>query len=107
MFTNPRVAVAALRAEDFEAALSAAESRINRYSLADLEATDLLAERSHLAKQLVTRNDRQFEVRFRRRHWFPLQKAEIAAADAGDLALDNCPVFVRQIRDGYVCELEV
>ena len=107
MFTNPRVAVAALRAEDFEDALSAAESGVDRYPLADLEATDLLAERSHFAKQFVTRNDRQFEVRFRRWHWFPLQKAEIAATDTGDLALDNCPVFVGQIRDRHVCELEV
>ena len=107
MLADSRVPMAALWAERFEAPLSATEGRINRYSLADMEPADLLAERGHLTKQFVTRNNREFEVRFRRRHRFPLQKAEVAATDAGDLAFDDCPVFVGQIGDRHVGELEV
>jgi hypothetical protein len=107
MFADPRVAAPALRTERFEAALLAAERRVNRDPLADWETANSLAEYGHLAKQLVTRDDRQFEVWFRRRHRFPLQKTEVTPADPSNFAPDYYPIVVGQVRDRNIRELEV
>src|SRR5262245_49762565 len=107
MFTNSRVATTTLRTGRFEATLLAAQRRVDRDPLADLQTADFLAEYGYLAKQFMTGNDRQFEVRLRRRHRFPLQKAEDTATDSGNFALDHCAVVVGQIRHRDVWKLEL
>src|SRR5581483_7610777 len=90
-FANAWVAVATLHARLFEAALLAAKRRINRHALPHVQALHSFPYRFNCAKKLMSRDNGQLKIRLRRRHWFVLQKAKVAAANAGDFAFDDNP----------------
>src|SRR5229473_3973573 len=107
MFTNPEIAVATLHTEFFEAAFSAAQRRVNRHPLPDMESLHPFPNCLNFSEQFVPRNHRQLKVGFRRRHRLPLQKAQVAAADAGNPAFDDHPILIRQIRDRCLAQFEM
>ena len=107
MFADTRIAVAALLTEFPKPALAAAEGRVDGHPLADAQPAHALADRGDFSEQFVSGGHRQRKIRFGRRHGFPLQKAEVAAADPGDAALDHDPAFVRQIRGRDVAQAKV
>src|ERR1700730_11363631 len=107
IFTNAEIAVATLDTEFFEAAFSAAQGRVNRYPLPDMESLQPFPDCLNFSKQFVPRNHRQLKIGFRRRHRLPLQKAQVAAADAGNPAFDDHPILIRQVRDRCLTQFEM
>src|SRR6266849_4091350 len=107
MFTNAEIAVTTLHTEFFEAAFSAAQRRVNRHPLPDMESFHPFPNCLNFSKQFVPRNHWQLEIGFRCRHRLPLQKAQVATADAGNLAFDDHPILIRQIRDRGVAQFKM
>src|SRR6266446_9216608 len=107
MFTNPEIAVATLHTEFFEAAFSAAQRRVNGHPFADMESFHPFPNCLNFPKQFVPRNHRQLEIGFRGRHRLSLKKAQVATADAGNLAFDDHPILIRQIRDRGLAQFKM
>src|SRR6266851_1262869 len=107
MSTNPEIAVATLHAGFFEAAFSATQRRVNRDPLPDMESLHPFPNCLNFSKQFVPRNHRQLKIGFRCRHRLPLQKAQVATADAGNPAFDDHPILIRQIRDRCLAQFKM
>src|SRR5829696_2965758 len=104
---DTRIPLATLLTHQLEATLFTAQGRINRHPLPDMESAHLLSQGSYLTKQLVPRNNRQTEIRLKRRRLLPLQEAEITPTNPRDFAFDDDPVFAREIRSRDICKTEM